>query len=503
MKRLLTAIFAILIGAFGFGLRANAIDLTQIDLNNLNLKEYATLEDFLADYNSGNLPKIYLTNFLFDGVSAVKTPDLDDFIDEKSNDVEIKTLEIKVININSVGNYQFTGEISGAMIAVNTNGVSGEINLILNNASIDTDSKKAPAVYIYNKDKNYTDAKVTIKTVSGTKNYLEGGKLKKVSLVGSDELEKHASYYSGDALTNYNNYSNYYGIYTSSEIENILFATVKADGEDLQDGDPYVFYKASGAISSDIDLYFIGEGFLEITSKNKEGVETKGNLTFDGGTGDYEIYAEDDCLNTTTASATGETVRNDLTINVASIVAKVDEDADEGDAIDSNGKLIINGGKIFAYAHPTSQDAGLDSGNGTYINGGTILATGNMVDEISSDSKQKFFYASLNSQVSSGATVAIKDSSGNTVYEFTTDRAIKTILYSDANLSDDSYKIYADGVEVSYNNATGMGMFNEETKQNNISHTLLVAWLIEISTLLLFLGSIFVVRKMKAKKLES
>ncbi len=499
MKRLLTAIFAILIGAFGFGLRVNATDLTKIDLNNLELKEYTTLEDFLIDYNSDNLPKIYLTNFLFDGVSAVKSPDLDDFIDEKSNDVEIKTLEIKVININSVGNYQFTGEISGAMIAVNTNGVSGEINLILNNASIDTDSKKAPVIYVYNKDKNYTAAKVTIKTVSGTKNYLEGGKLKKVSLLGSDELEKYSSYYSGDALTNYNNYSNYYGIYTSSEIENILFATVKADNEDLQDGDPYIFYKASGAISSDIDLYFIGEGFLEITSKNKEGVETKGNLTFDGGTGDYEIYAEDDCLNTTTASSTNETVRNDLTINVASMLAKVSSDADEGDAIDSNGKLIINGGKIFAYAHPTSPDVGLDSGNGTYINGGTVIATGNMVDEISSESKQKFFYASLNSQISSGATVVIKDSSGNMVYEFTTDRALKTILYSAANLSDSAYKIYADGVEISYNNATGMGISNGETEQNNISHTLLVAWLIEIFTLLLFLGSIFVVRKIKTK----
>lgn len=501
MKKVLIAICALIIGLLGIGSKVSAASTTTIDLSNLNLKEYSSFETFLTDYNNGSLPNIYLTNFLFDGISEVKTPDLDDFIDAGSNDTKIKTLEIKVININAAGNYQFSGEISGAMIAVNTNGVSGEINIILNNASIDTDSKKAPAVYVYNKDKNYTDAKVTIKTVAGTKNYLEGGKLKKVSLIGSDELSKYSSYYSGDALTNYNSYSNYYGIYTSEQIKNVLFATVEADNEDLQDGDPYVFYKASGAVSSDIDLYFEGEGYLKITSKNKEGVETKGNLTFDGGTGDYEIYAQDDCLNTTTASKSGATVRNDMTINVASLIAKVAEDADEGDAIDSNGKLIINGGEIFAYAHPTSADAGLDSGGGTYINSGTVLATGNMVDEISSESKQKFFYASLNTQVTAGATVTIKDNSGNTIYEFVADRAFKTILYSSADLKDESYKVYVDGTEVSYSDAAMSGFGangpNGSNGSGNISQVLLVAWLVEIAALVVLIGSIVVVKKVR------
>ena len=170
------------------------------------IKEYTTLEDFLVDYNSNNLPSIYITDFLFDGVDTVKTPDLDDFIENSSNDTKIKTLEIKVININTTGDIEFTGKATGVMIGVNTNNVKGNINIILNNATIDTDSKKAPAIYVYNKDKNYTDCTVTIKTVKGTKNYLEGGKLKKVSLVGSDELDNYSSYYSGDALTNYNSY---------------------------------------------------------------------------------------------------------------------------------------------------------------------------------------------------------------------------------------------------------------------------------------------------------
>lgn len=119
-----------------------------------SITEYKTLEEFLEDYNSNKLPSIYITDFLYDGVGAVKIPDLDDFIENDSNDTSIKTLEIKVININTTGNIEFTGEIKGAMIGVNTNNVTKDINIILNNASIDTDSKKAPAIYVYNKDKN-------------------------------------------------------------------------------------------------------------------------------------------------------------------------------------------------------------------------------------------------------------------------------------------------------------------------------------------------------------
>ena len=511
MKQLIKCLSIFLITFMAFSLKVKAdSEKVYVDLDNLTcgaaennyvgITEYTSLEEFLAVYKANNLPDIYITNFLFDGVSSVKTPDLDDFIENGSNDTKIKTLEITVINVNMTGDIEFSGEIKGAMIGVDTNNKKGNINLILNNVTLDTDSKKAPAIYVYNKDKNYTDCKVTINALKGTKNYLEGGKLKKVSLLGSDELSKYTSYYSGDSLNNYNNYTAYYGIYTSEEISNILFATVTADNEDLQDGDPYYFYKASGAISSDIDLYFQGEGYLKVTSKNKEGIETKGNLTFSGGTGDYEIIAEDDCLNTTTAN--GNNVRNDLTIDVNSLLAMVSEDADEGDAIDSNGKLIINGGTIYAIAHPSSPDAGLDSGNGTYINGGVVIASGNMVDEISSDSKQKYLYANFNQQISAGTLIVIKDQNDEIITAFKTDRTIGNLVYSSPKLNYQSYKVYTggeidgeetnglyttinsytDGSEISYNDAgSALNM-----SRSSISDTLLRALLIEISALAIF-----------------
>jgi len=428
-----------------------SVDLTKLtyvkaeNSSNIKIYELDEINQFIADYNLNELPEIYITKFLFDGVSAVKTYDLDDFI-ESGNDVEVDTLELTVFNVNTTGDIEFIGEIKGGMIAVNTNGVKGEMNLILNGVNIDTDSKKVPAIYVYNKDITHTGCKVTIKTVDGTKNYIEGGKFKKVSLVGSDELSDYSSKYSGTASTNYQTYTNYYGVYTSSQIDNILFAKVQADNEDLADGDPYYFYKGAGAISSDIDLYFQGDGFLSVISKNKEGIETKGNLTFSGGTGDYYIKAEDDCLNTTSKTSQGASVRNALTIDVNSLTAFVDpgEDADEGDAIDSNGTLTINGGTIIALAHP-GQDAGIDSENGTYINGGTVLATGDMFDEISEKSKQNFIALSFNGRVTDNTLLTLVNEDDDVIIAFKGDRTYTNLVYSSPNLKNGTYYLYKGG----------------------------------------------------------
>lgn len=420
----------------------------EIDLENLsNYTTYETEEELEAAMTNGALPEgIYITKFLYDGVSSVKAYDLDDFT-ESGNDVEVKAVSITAININTTGNIKISGKLTGGMIAVNTNNKTGNINLYLDGVNLDTDSKKVPAIYVYNKDINYEGCKVSINTVANSENYIEGGKLKKTSLLASDKLDEYKNSYSGDALTSFETYTNYYGIYTEEELNNILFAKVKADKEDLADGDPAYFYKGSGAISSDIDLYFSGEGYLSVISKNSEGIETKGNITFENGSGDYYIFAEDDCLNTTTAKDTCaySTYKSDITIDVNSLVAIVDsgEDSDEGDAIDSNGKLTIDGGTIVAVAHP-GQDAGLDSENGTTINKGTVVATGDMFDAVDSSS-QNYMALNFSKKLSSGDVIYITDESGKTIMAYEIDRDISYLLYSSEDLTDGTYYVYKGG----------------------------------------------------------
>lgn len=422
--------------------KTNIVDVTNLIYSGEKIKKYSSedFDSFLDDYNNNKLPEVYITEFLFDGVSKYKTYDLDDFV-ESGNDVEVKALEIIVFNVNT-SNVSFTGEITGGMIAVNTNNIKEDIEIVLDNLKLDTDSKKVPAIYVYNKDITYTEHKVTISAKKDSKNYIEGGKLKKVSLVPSEKVSDYSSYYSSNI--NYDSYTNYYGVYTEEEINNILFAKVQADREDLEDGDPYYYYKASGAISSDIDLYFEGEGYLEVKSKNKEGIESKGNLTFSGGIGDYVIESEDDCLNTTTDKSENTSAKNTLTIDVNSLYAIVSLEADEGDAIDSNGELIINGGTIVAIAKPGS-DAGIDSETGTYINGGTVLATGDMYDKISSDSKQNAAVLSFGSRPTENTLITLLNSDEKEIFSYKTDRTYQYLIYSSPNLTEGDYTLYKDG----------------------------------------------------------
>lgn len=450
--------WGILLSAANSVVEVKSIDVNLSDLTYKEKSSYTDLKiytqddykEFLSDYNSSKLPDIYITEFVFDGVGMYKTYDLDDFIDE-GNDVEVKTFKTTALNINASGEYVLSGDLKGTVL-VNTNNLDGDVKVSLNGANIDSDSKKIPAVYVYNKDISYTDHKVTISALEGTKNYITGGKFKKVSLIGSDELSNFSRKYSGDASTWYSTYTNYYGVYTSDEIKNVLFAMVTADSEDLQDGDPYYFYKGAGAISSDIDLYFEGKGYLEVSSMNKEGIETKGNLTFSGGTGDYVVNAYDDCLNTTTKKSV-EGAHNDMVINVNSLTAIVDLDSDEGDALDSNGSLTIDGGTIIALAKPGS-DAGLDSESGTYINGGTILATGDMYDQILSDSKQSFMALSFSDRIVADDVITFVDSSNNVIFGYKTDRTYSTLVYSSSKLVDGDYSLYKDSV-VSGENVNG------------------------------------------------
>ena len=433
-------------------INVNLSDLTYKKSSDyIDIKVYSKddYESFLNDYKSNKLPDIYVTEFIFDGVGMYKTYDLDDFIDD-GNDVSVKVLSTTAVNINTTGKVILSGDLKG-IVLVNTNNIKGDINIVLDGINIDSDSKKIPALYVYNKDISYTDHKVTISTLEGTRNYIEGGKFKKVSLVGSDELSNYSNKYSGEAKDWYSEYTNYYGVYTSDQINDVLFAKVTADSEDLKDGDPYYFYKGAGAISSDIDLYFLGSGYLEVTSKNKEGIETKGNLVFSGGIGDYVVTALDDCLNTTTKNSNG--VRNDMIIDVNSLTAIVDMDADEGDALDSNGTLTINGGMIIAIAKPGS-DAGLDSESGTYINGGTVIATGDMYDEIKSDSKQSFIGLSFSDRIIADDIITFVDNDNKVIFGYKTDRTYSTLVYSSSKLVDGDYSLYkAD--EISGENVNG------------------------------------------------
>lgn len=232
-----------------------------------------------------------------------------------------------IFNINSAGTYEFSGILTNGQISINANNIIGEVRIVLNNVNITC--KSAPAIFVYCKDTENEDCKVVIETASGSTNTIVGGKIKQ-------------------------------SVESWEEQDSILYSIEKGYDDDRQ---YYERYKYDGAISSDISLTFEGSGTLNVTFSKKEGIESKMHITINSGT--YNIQSLDDGTN---ACRESESI---ITINGGTVIVNILADADEGDGIDSNGYIYINGGTVYAFAHPWS-DNGLDSDLGTYIDGGTV-----------------------------------------------------------------------------------------------------------------------------------
>ena len=128
---------------------------------------------------------------------------------------------------------------------------------------------------------------------------------------------------------------------------------------------------------------------------------------------------------------------------------------DEGDGIDSNGFLVINGGTVISMANPRS-DSGLDSDMGSYINGGTVVALGSTMDWAESDSDQVTMNLQFASSQDAGDAIVVCDEDGNVVFAYDPSEdetaSDKTRSYLGAVLScpnfevGQTYSVYVGGV---------------------------------------------------------
>lgn len=194
--------------------------------------------------------------------------------------------------------------------------------------------------------------------------------------------------------------------------------------------------KFSGAITSLVSLGFEGEGFLDVDGDN-EGIEVKsGHMTFNGG--NIIVHSGDDPLN---ASEDNVSV---ITINDGTLHVQVKPDkGGEGDGVDSNGSIIINGGLLASYAHPDSMDSGIDSDLGCTINGGIVLGAGNMYDEISAQSGQLFMALQFAEKVEDMIVVTTMD--GEFVAFIEASAGYTCFVLSSPDLPEGDYFLYQGG----------------------------------------------------------
>ena len=317
-----------------------------------------------------------------------------------SDDEALKSnIEVNnVITISKAGEYIFTGNLSDGQIAIDANQIVGDVKIILDNANIEC--KNAPAIFVYCKDINNDKCNVIISPKEGTENEIKGGKIKV------------------DAM----NFKNQ---------DEILYYIEKDTDET---GEYYERYKYDGAISSDISITFDGKGKLKIISTAKEGIESKMNITINDG--EYVINSLDDAIN---AAADKKSV---ITINGGKVVAYLLHEAEEGDGIDSNGYIYINGGTVYCFSCPGA-DNGLDSELGTYINGGEVFSIGSMNDNFIISNSINSVRATFRPEINTDEYICVADENENIVFGIKADRKIGNFFYTSEKLEKGkSYNVY-------------------------------------------------------------
>lgn len=108
----------------------------------------------------------------------------------------------------------------------------------------------------------------------------------------------------------------------------------------------------------------------------------------------------------------------------------------EGDGLDANGSIEINGGTVVVNGPTSGANAALDYDDNGKLNGGTVLFVdnGEMTMGFGSDSSQAFLMASV--QGTAGSTVEVVDSSGKTVASLKASKSFSTVLISSPDIKD-------------------------------------------------------------------
>ena len=128
----------------------------------------------------------------------------------------------------------------------------------------------------------------------------------------------------------------------------------------------------------------------------------------------------------------------------------------DNEGLDTELHLTINGGVINIDAANDGINTNEDNVSVTTINGGTVVALGNMFDAISSDSEQNYLTLTLAEPVRSGDEVELTGTDGSALFDFTAPKTASMIILSGADIEDGAeYTLTVNGTEREYS-AEGM-----------------------------------------------
>ena len=293
--------------------------------------------------------------------------------------------------------------------------------------------------------------------------FISAGREDKVTLVLNDVSIYSESNHALRILTAYEivkNYTYSYSYAKSLNGNDVGMKIIIADGtKNKIEGKRSV--SADGAIRSLVSFLITGEkkgdGVLYIIGK-KEGIEAQKFLFINGGI--LNIAAQDDGIN---IKGKYFCIINGGKVLVNSGLGE------EGDGIDSNGSILINGGEIIAAGH--SLEDGLNIVDNIIIDGGNVFSVGCNTDTASPLCSQPTMNLFFSMTIISSSTITIKDSDGNEIMGYCADTedfisGTNRRSYTAAVVSHSSFKVnfvyhlYLDGVQLG---------FTRNDKNSNVS----------------------------------
>jgi len=189
----------------------------------------------------------------------------------------------------------------------------------------------------------------------------------------------------------------------------------------------------------------VNDGTLSVT-KSYEAFESL-KITINGGS--VSLVATNDAVNSTAGTTSGGTEQNDgscFTMTGGTLCAS----CTNGDAIDSNGNVLITGGTVIVNGPASGIEEAADVNGSFNMNGGFFIGAGtnsNMNKTMSSTSTQCNIYViSSRSSFSAGTIFHIQDASGADIVTFKPVRSYYSILFSSSSLATNvAYSIYSGG----------------------------------------------------------
>ena len=313
---------------------------------------------------------------------------------DTSNAKTISVTDGETISITSEGVYVISGTAEDCTIKVDAD-ENAKVQLVLDGVNIS--NSNFPAIYIVSADKVFITTTDSENTLSVSGQFIADGDTNTDAVIFSKEdLVLNGT----GTLNIISNYAN--GISCKDDMKvtggtyNMQTALDSFEANDsisVSDGVFNITTNKDGFHCENSEAegtIIISGGTFNINGKS-DGIQACALLQIDGGTmdisasegleatyilindGDINIYATDDGINASTGTNTYETA---IEINGGYLNVEVGQG--DTDALDANGSIYVNGGKI----NVTAQMSSFDYDRTAEFNGGTIIINGTEVSEI-------------------------------------------------------------------------------------------------------------------------